>query len=91
MVSSRDNSGNKATYSYYTDKLATDGDANRFDEITTYGVPIVRNRHLIKATLYDWGVVNYNYTFDNAGRIATASVAVGTFFKKTAYVYDCSQ
>jgi len=91
MASSKDNSGNFTTYSYYTDKLATVGDPYRFRETTTYGVPIVRNKHLIKSTLSAGGVINFNYTFDNSGRIATVSKAIGAFFEKTAYVYDCSQ
>jgi len=90
MISERDNSGYVTTHTYYTDKAASDGDPNVHHEITSYGVPIVRNKHLLKSSSFAGGIVNYNYTFDNSGRIATVSVASGAYFGKTAYVYDCS-
>jgi hypothetical protein len=91
MISEKNNSGNFTTHSYYMDKLATDGDVNRHHEITSYGVPIVRSKHLLKSTGFGVGMVNYNYTFDKSGRIATVSTASGAYFAKMAYVYDCSQ
>lgn len=90
MVSEKDNGGNITTHVYFTDKPASDGDPARHREIDRFGVPIVRNKHLLQSSSFGSGFANYNYTFDNSGRIVTVSESSGAFFLKTTYVYDCT-
>lgn len=91
MISEKDPYGYITTHTYYTDRPASDGDPSVREDIQRWGVPLVRNKHLIKSSDFGGGYANYNYTFDNTGKIATVSVAAGAYFSKTRYVYDCSQ
>ncbi|MBS1606530.1 MAG: hypothetical protein JST42_27990 [Bacteroidetes bacterium] len=92
MISEKDNSGHTTTHSYFTDRPATAADPTVRNDLSRYGVSIIRNKHLIKSSDFgNGGYTNYNYTFDKDGRVATVTSASGAYFGKVAYVYDCSQ
>jgi len=82
---------NVTNYSYYTDRPAADGDYNRISELRAYGIPILRNKHLVKS---DWSAnyqENFTYTFDPSGKISSYTRVTDNLTEKAVYQYDCSQ
>ena len=90
-ISSASSDGTVTNYTYYTDKDAADGDYQRFSELSRYGVIITRNKHLIRSAQSGTYVSEYNYTFDNAGKITSAAYRYANQVFKHTYEYDCSQ
>jgi len=81
--------GDVFIYTYYTDFTTRDGDPRMFEDIYDYGVPTVRNKHLIRSYQYGNYVWQYSYTFDNAGRIETVVNRTDTYVAVRRYEYDC--
>ena len=78
-------------YTYYTDKPTADGDYQSFQSIANYGMVIIRNKHLLRSSQSGSYVSEYNYTFDNTGKIATATYRYNNQVFRNTYEYDCSQ
>ena len=78
-------------YTYYTDKPAADGDYQSFQSIGNYGMIIIRNKHLLRSSQSGSYVSEYSYTFDNSGKIATATYRYNNQVFRNTYEYDCSQ
>ena len=78
-------------YTYYTDKPTQDGDYQSFQSIASYGTVVVRNKHLLRSAQSGSYVSDYNYTFDNTGKIATATYRYNNQVFRNTYEYDCSQ
>lgn len=83
--------GGVTNYTYYPDKTASEGDPTSFYYLTTYGIPVIVNTHLIKSQESPGYRIDYTYTFDNTGKIATVVNTNPEYIGKTTYVYDCSQ
>jgi hypothetical protein len=87
-----DATGSSTTnYTYYTDKPAQDGDWQNFQSILTYGAVTLRNKHLLRSSYSGSYVSEYNYTFDNSGKIVTAAYRFNNQVFRRTYEYDCSQ
>jgi hypothetical protein len=85
------NGTSTTNYTYYTDKPVQDGDYQRFQNISSYGTAIIRNKHLLRSAQSGTYISDYSYTFDNTGRIATATYRYNDQVFKNTYEYDCSQ
>ena len=87
-----DGTGSSTTnFTYYTDKPAADGDYRSFQSLANYGIVIIRNKHLLRSSHSGSYVSEYNYTFDNSGKIATATYRYNNQVFRNTYEYDCSQ
>jgi len=78
-------------YTYYTDKLAQDGDYQRYQSIMNYGAVTLRNKHLLRSSYSGAYVSEYNYTFDNTGKIITSTYRFNNQVFRHTFEYDCSQ
>jgi hypothetical protein len=81
--------GTVSSFTYFTDRAAADGDPQRFSDLATYGVIIHRNAHLTRSARYGTYYVEYNYTFDKAGRITSTTSRAGAQVNKSTFEYDC--
>lgn len=90
LLSKTDNSGTVYSYTYYTDKAAADGDCLRLSDLMNLGTVFFRNAHLVKSQQLGSRVQNYSYTFDNTGKIATATTTDEDGSSKYTIQYDCS-
>jgi hypothetical protein len=52
---------------------------------------IIRNKHLLRSSQSGSYVSEYSYTFDNSGKIATATYRYNNQVFRNTYEYDCSQ
>jgi hypothetical protein len=79
-----------AVYSYYTDKTFADGDYLKLVELINYGGLYVKNAHLIKGFQQGSTVENFNYTFDNTGKITGVTATSGSTIENVTYQYSCN-
>ena len=77
-------------YSYYTDKTFADGDYLKLVELINYGGLYVKNAHLIKGFQQGSTVENFNYTFDNTGKITGVTATAGSSIENVTYQYSCN-
>lgn len=85
------NGTSTTTFTYYTDKPAQDGDYQRFQDLSRYGTVIIRNKHLLRSSQSGTYISDYSYTFDNTGRIVTATYRFNNEVFRHTYEYDCSK
>lgn len=81
---------NTATYTYYTDKTFADGDYLKIVQLINYGGLYIKNAHLIKGFQQGSTVENFNYTFDNNGKITAVTATNGPNIENVTYQYTCN-
>lgn len=81
---------NTGVYSYYTDKTFADGDYLKLVQLINYGAFFVKNAHLIKGFQEGSTVENFNYTFDNTGKITGLTATTGSSIETVTYQYSCN-
>lgn len=81
---------NTAVYTYYTDKTFADGDYLKLVQLINYGGIYVKNAHLIKGFQQGSTVENFNYTFDNTGKITGVTATTGSNIENVTYQYNCN-
>lgn len=81
---------NTAVYTYYTDKSLADGDYLKIVQLINYGGLYVKNAHLIKGFQQGSTVENFNYTFDNTGKITGVTATTGSNIENVTYQYSCN-
>lgn len=79
-----------AVYNYYTDKTLADGDYLKLVQLINYGGLYVKNAHLIKGFQQGSTVENFNYTFDNTGKITAVTATTGSNIENVTYQYTCN-
>ena len=94
LTSKTYSTGYSESYSYYTDKPASDAEFSRLQSLINTGFIIPSSKHMLKSIQATGYWANYNYTFDGNGRIVSGVetfTATGGILTKRTYVYDCSQ
>jgi hypothetical protein len=89
MTSSSDGTST-STYTYYTDKSFQDGDYFKLVQIINYGGLYIKNAHLIKGFQQGSTVENFNYTFDNTGKVTGATATNGSSVENVTLQYNCN-
>ena len=79
------------TYTYYEDKTSVAWDQVYESQLMFYGAISSRSRHLLKSTAVSSAVspINYSYTFDEHGNIATIRAESGGTTTVTANEFQC--
>ncbi|OQP60466.1 hypothetical protein A3860_33645 [Niastella vici] len=81
---------NTAVYNYYTDKNSADGDFLKLVQLLNYGGLYVKNAHLIKGFQQGSTVENFNYTYDNTGKITGLTATTGSNIENVTFQYNCN-
>ena len=81
---------NTAVYNYYTDKTFAEGDFLKLVQLINYGGLYVKNAHLIKGFQQGSTVENFNYIFDNTGKITGVTATTGSNIENVTYQYSCN-
>jgi hypothetical protein len=76
----------------YNDKPSQAGDYIQIQQLLEYGLPIIKTAHQCTAATINGSIQNFNYTYDNSGKITQMVITGGASSTATYnYSYDCNQ
>lgn len=88
-LTSLSDGSNTSTYTYNT-KTTVQGDYFQIVQLVNYGAVFIRNTHQVVAFQSGGSITNFNYTYDNTGKITALSGTAGSNVESISYQYTCN-
>jgi hypothetical protein len=74
---------------YFPDKPFIDGDYLKILQVLNIGVLYIKNVHLVKSMQTGSSLQNFNYEFDDTGKVSKLTITTGSLVETVTYQYDC--
>jgi hypothetical protein len=81
---------NTASFTYDAGKPSATGDYWQIVQLVNYGAPFVKTTHLVTGYTQGSTIDNFNYSFDNTGKITSLVNTAGSNVETISYQYSCS-